>query len=98
VLATARYPEWAAELALDRARFDACMKVGASRRIDTDLKQAEWLGITVVPSFVLGVLRPDGKSVSIVRIYSGVKPLTGYRSGIEESLAKARERSSRGMS
>lgn len=96
-LATARYSEWAAELALDRARFDACMSVGASRQVGSDLKQAESLGMTVVPSFVIGILRPDGKSVSIVRLYTGVKPLWGYRSGIEESLAKSRERASRGI-
>jgi hypothetical protein len=87
--ATARYSELAAELGLNRARFDACVTVGAAGRIDADQKQAAGLGLPFAPSWVIGVLRRDGNSVSVVRIYTSVKPLEGYRRGIEESLARA---------
>jgi protein-disulfide isomerase len=88
-LATAHHSEWAAELGLDRARFDACMKTGAAARIDADARQGKSIGLRSAPSWVFGVLRPDGKSITVVRIYTSLKALEGYRRGIQEALAKA---------
>jgi protein-disulfide isomerase len=54
-LGAAKLAGYAANIGLDARKFQNCMQADASARIDSDLREANAIGISATPSFVIGL-------------------------------------------
>jgi len=79
------------ELRLDVGQLRSCVESGteASRRIESDIKQANSLGLRGTPSFALGLKKGGGK-VEIKKLIRGAGPLNLFQREIDAAMmAKA---------
>ena len=82
---------WAAHaeaLGLDVAAFDACMASGKyADAIRADMKEAQKVGITGTPGFVIGLTDPDDpskvKGLSFIR---GAQAFGAFKGQIDQAL------------
>lgn len=86
-LADALYPALAAELGLDRARFDDCLRTRRhAAAVAADAAAAAAAGLTGTPSFVIGRIvngRIEGE------VIAGAQPYANFRARLEAALAAA---------
>ena len=83
------WSDHAAAVGLDVAAFDSCMNSGKhTKGIRADMKQAQSVGITGTPQFVLAVTDPKdpNKAKGLVHI-RGAQPFARFKSEIDQALA-----------
>jgi protein-disulfide isomerase len=78
----------AQNLGLDTPRFEACMKGEATPRVREDIAEARRLGITGTPTFLFGVIGPNG-SLTVLRRESGAIPTSVFTGILDELLRDA---------
>ncbi|MHA2647389.1 MAG: thioredoxin domain-containing protein [bacterium JZ-2024 1] len=77
-----------ASVGVDPSRYDECAKDGQIvARIQADMTQAQEIGLTGTPSFIVGVPLPDGRIVG--KRIVGAHPYSRFKSDIERMLAIA---------
>jgi protein-disulfide isomerase len=73
---------------VDRAAFDGCMDRGEKRSaVRLDLNEGQQAGVQGTPTFVLGLVEQDGKSIRISRVMRGVQTFAAFKIEIEKVLA-----------
>ncbi|MDQ2695335.1 MAG: DsbA family protein [Pseudomonadota bacterium] len=81
-LGPALYPELAAELNLDPARFAACLADPQRRQaVQADLAYGEQVGVTGTPSFFVG--RIENNRLVDARRITGAQPLAAFERAID---------------
>jgi protein-disulfide isomerase len=75
------------KLGLDGSRFRACLSGQMISRIREDQAEAKRFGINGTPSFLVGVLQPNG-GVKVVRKFSGAQPFETFESIVKEVLSE----------
>ena len=75
-------------IGLDVASFDECMSSGKHvKAIRADITQAQKVGITGTPGFVIAVTDPkDPKKVKGLTFLSGAKPFASFKSELDKAL------------
>jgi protein-disulfide isomerase len=80
-------PGHAKTLGLDATRFQQCLDSGRfAAEIRKDIADATAVGITGTPSFLLGVVQPDGR-VKVMRKLVGAKPYAEFKAAFDSLLA-----------
>lgn len=88
-LAAAELVAHAQALGLGTDEFKGCLDGGKhSARVRGDLEEAQRLGVTSTPTFLVGVVEPDGTHVRAARKIVGAQPYAAFREAIEGLLAK----------
>lgn len=77
------------KIGISSDRFAECMKGQASARIRQDIAEARAFGITATPSFLFGVVDPDGRRLKVVRRESGAVPAEAFVAILEQLLKVA---------
>ena len=80
------FVSYADTVGLNRADFTACLS-GSGTSVDTDVASGKALGITVVPSFLLGTRQPDGLIRASRRI-EGARPLAEFEAALDKLLSQ----------
>jgi NhaA family Na+:H+ antiporter len=75
----------AAQLGLDVSRFNICVE-RPGRRFQDQLDEAKRLGISSVPTFLVGTLRSDGM-VAVRRRINGAQPVKVFASAIDAVMS-----------
>jgi protein-disulfide isomerase len=75
----------AANLGLDAARFDQCMRTRASAQIDRDVESAAAIGITATPTFVLGVIE-SADTVKATHVLVGAESAASFGARLDQLL------------
>jgi len=75
-------------LGLDIPKFDECLRSGKfDEGINKDIEEAQSLGIDGTPAFLIGVMAPNGKSVSVHKVMLGVEPYDSFKQALDELLS-----------
>jgi len=75
-------------LGLDALKFDECLKSGKyDESIKKDVEEAQSLGIQGTPAFLVGLLSPNGKSVSVRKVILGAEPYDSFKQTLDELLS-----------
>ncbi len=86
-LAPADLTKHAATLQLNTGLFQTCLDSGRyAAEIKNDVAEAVKFGISGTPSFLVGVVQPNG-SVKVVKKMVGTKPFAEFKAAIESALA-----------
>lgn len=88
LLAPQELPRHAAAIGLDHRRFAACLE-DASAEVLADRAEAERLGITSTPTFLIGTV-VDGDRIRVVRRVRGAYPPDVFMAIVDELQAEAR--------
>jgi predicted DsbA family dithiol-disulfide isomerase len=81
---------YAKGLELDQAKFQACMgEEAATATVRADLAEAQRLGLTATPAFLIGEAIGSGR-VKVTRRIDGAHPIAVFESAIAALLATAR--------
>ena len=72
---------------LDLNEFDACFAGAALEQVKRDQMEATRLGITSTPTFLVGVVQPDGRVKARAR-FSGALPVDQFTKAIDQLLAE----------
>lgn len=81
--------ERAKRLGLNTSKFDQCFfSRGHSNEIQASTLAAHKMGINGTPTFLLGVIDPNGNVVSIKRALVGAYSYDVFKSGIDDLLAR----------
>lgn len=84
--------EAAHQVGLDDVRFAACLTDGrAAAEVGEDIAHARVLSVTGTPSFVIGVVQPDGL-LQVRRQTGGARPYSEFRTALETILREAATR------
>ena len=79
--------KYAEEVQLNKPQFQQCLDGGRyAADIRKDISEANDVGITGTPTFLLGTLNKDG-TVKVTRKLMGVRPYAEFRAAIESLLA-----------
>jgi protein-disulfide isomerase len=79
----------AAAVGLDARQFDACLGAGKfAADIRKDMAQAEAIGVTGTPSFLLAVADPATGRLKPRRLITGLQPFANFKAQIDEILAE----------
>jgi protein-disulfide isomerase len=82
------WPQHARALGLDAEKFDQCLMNGKyDAEINRDLEEAQGLGINGTPAFLIGVLSPDSRSVSVRKVILGAEPYENFKQALDEALS-----------
>ncbi len=88
-IAAADLPKHAEALQLNTSQFQQCLDSGRfAADIQKDVDYANSAGISGTPSFLLGVVQPNG-TVKIVKKFVGAKAYTEFQSAIDSLLTGA---------
>jgi protein-disulfide isomerase len=80
-------PVHAKTLGLDEAKFGQCLESGRfAADIRKDIADAGAAGITGTPSFLVGVVQPDGR-VKVMKKLVGAKPYAEFKAAFDSLLA-----------
>jgi protein-disulfide isomerase len=75
-------------LGLDVSKFDVCLESGKfDEAIKKDIDEAQSLGIEGTPAFLIGVMAPNGKTVSVRKVILGADPYDSFKQTLEELLS-----------
>jgi len=75
-------------LGMDGLKFDDCLKSGKyDEAIKKDIEEAQSLGIEGTPAFLVGLLSPNGKSVSVRKVILGAEPYGSFKQTLDELLS-----------
>lgn len=73
---------------LDTGAFETCRTSQATAdRVEHERKEAETLGISTTPTFLLGTILPD-QTVQVTEVLNGAKPITDFRAAIDPLVKK----------
>ncbi len=82
-------PGHAKTIGLDAAAFQRCLESGRfASDIRQDIAEAGTVGITGTPSFLVGIVQPDGR-VRVTRKLVGAKPYAEFKAAFDGLLAAA---------
>jgi protein-disulfide isomerase len=76
----------AAAVGVDLARFDECLGSQGPRQVKSDLAEAQELGMSGTPSFLLGYQERPGV-VSVTAMFSGSRDVTAFQAELDRLLA-----------
>jgi len=72
---------------LDMRKFESCLTAGISAaKVTRDLAEAERIGLTGTPAFLLGEVQTDG-SVRVTRLITGAQPFQVFQTALDRALA-----------
>ena len=75
-------------LGMDGLKFDDCLKSGKyDEAIKKDIEEAQSLGIEGTPAFLIGLLSPNGRSVSVRKVILGAEPYDSFKQTLDELLS-----------
>jgi len=75
-------------LGMDAVKFDECLKSGKfDEAIKKDVEEAQSLGIEGTPAFLVGLLSPNGRSVSVRKVILGAEPYDSFKQTLDELLS-----------
>jgi protein-disulfide isomerase len=75
-------------LGMDGLKFDDCLKSGKyDEAIKKDIEEAQSLGIEGTPAFLVGLLSPNGRSVSVRKVILGAEPYDSFKQTLDELLS-----------
>jgi protein-disulfide isomerase len=75
-------------LGLDVQSFQRCLDSDKyAVKIRQDLAEAQKMNIRATPSFFLGVAKPDGSGVTVVKMIAGAHPFTVFKEAIDSLLS-----------
>jgi predicted DsbA family dithiol-disulfide isomerase len=78
----------AGALGLDVQSFQRCLDSDKyAVKIRQDLAEAQKMSIRATPSFLLGVAKPDGSGVTVVKMIAGAHPYTVFKEAIDSLLS-----------
>ena len=87
-LAVEELPKHAEALGLDATKFQQCLDSGRfATDIRKDITDANTIGISGTPTFLIGTLNKDG-TVQVARKLVGAKPYADFKAAIDDALAK----------
>lgn len=82
------WPQHAQALGLDTTKFDQCLMSGKyDEKINSDLNEAQRLGINGTPAFLIGTVAPDGQHVSVRKVVMGAEPYENFKQALDEVLS-----------
>jgi protein-disulfide isomerase len=88
-LAAEELPKYAAAVQLDTAQFQKCLDSGRhAEAIKKDINDANSVGITGTPSFLIGVVQPNG-TVKVTKKIVGARPYADFKAAIDSLLPAA---------
>lgn len=75
-------------LALDLAKFQACLDSGKhAGKINRDLAEGQKAGVKETPTFFLGLTEPNDTQITAVKIIRGAQPYAAFKQAIESLLS-----------
>jgi protein-disulfide isomerase len=78
---------YAQALGLDVAAFQTCVESGRyAEAIRKDMAEAQQVGFTGTPSFVVGVAEGDGNKVKVLRVLKGAQAFNAFKAAIDSVL------------
>jgi protein-disulfide isomerase len=78
----------AGKLGLDVQGFQRCLDSDKyAAKIRQDLAEAQKMGIQATPTFLLGVGKPDGSGVTVVKMIAGAHPYAVFKEAIDSLLS-----------
>jgi protein-disulfide isomerase len=89
-LADADLTRYAAQIGLEPAGFQTCMKSVTTPKVRADLAAAEALGISSTPTFLLGTLEASS-AVRVKHRISGARPVEDFQKALDALLAQERQ-------
>jgi protein-disulfide isomerase len=88
-LAPEELPKFAEALKLDKGQFQQCIDSSRyAEEIKKDITEAGNVGISGTPSFLVGLVQPNG-TVKITKKLVGAKPYAEFKAAIDSLLAPA---------
>lgn len=82
------WPQHAQALALDAEKFNQCLMSGKyDDEINKDLDESQKLGIQGTPAFLIGLIAPDNKTVSVRKVILGAESYETFKQTINELMS-----------
>lgn len=82
------WPQHAQALGLDTAKFNQCLTSGKyDDDINTDIEDAQRVGINGTPAFLIGVVAPDGSKINVRKLMMGAEPYNSFKQALDELLS-----------
>ena len=82
------WPRHAEALGLDKGKFNECLDSGKyDDEINADIDDAQKLGITGTPAFLIGVVAPNSTKVNVRQIFMGAEAYDGFKKALDELLS-----------
>jgi protein-disulfide isomerase len=78
-------PNYATQIGIDRAEFEACLEEGRRQSVIADQLQATRAGVTATPTFFIGWLR-DGNQVKPAEVIRGAQSFQNFERVIKQLL------------
>ena len=79
--------EHARAIGLNPKRFATCLRGSAAQQIKADQMEAARLDIKSTPTFLIGEIQPDGKSIRLARRILGAQPYETFKAELDKMLA-----------
>jgi protein-disulfide isomerase len=87
-LAAQQLPSHAEAVGLDAPKFKSCLEGGTyAAKVRKDLADAQKVGATGTPTFLLGITDPKATEVKTVRKLVGAQPYAAFKDAIESLLS-----------
>jgi protein-disulfide isomerase len=77
--------EAAKVVGLDQKEFDNCFANKADQRTKQDEAEAKRLGINATPTFLVGRIRPDGKTIRVLAKIHGAQPYAVFKTELQRA-------------
>ncbi len=75
-------------LGMDAFKFDECLRSGKfDDQIKKDIDEAQSLGIEGTPAFLIGLIAPNGHTMSVRKVILGAEPFDSFKQTLDELLA-----------
>lgn len=75
-------------LGLDVSKFDVCLQSGKfDDAIKKEIEEAQSLGIEGTPAFLIGLMSPNGRNVSVQKVILGAETYDSFKQNLDELLS-----------
>ena len=75
-------------LGVDAAKFNECLQSGKfDDEIKKDIGEAQSLGIDGTPAFLIGMMAPNGRTVSVRKVMLGAEPYDNFKQALDDLLS-----------
>jgi protein-disulfide isomerase len=74
-------------IALSESQFTTCLNGSGARKVKEDQAEGIRLGVTSTPTFLIGEIRPDGRTIRLARRIRGARPYETFRAELESMIA-----------
>lgn len=78
----------ATALALDEQSFEACLDGQLAAQVQSDVREAEGLGLSVTPAFLIGRREASGL-VKVVTVLTGAQPVQKFKEAFDRALGSS---------